>query len=213
MIKVAAYSISIDGFGAGPNQSLDNPLGVGGPALHNWVYPTRFFQRMGKKEGGTEGVDNQFGERSFENLGAWIMGRNMFGPIRGDWDDPDSDREWRGWWGETPPYHVPVYVLTHYPRKPLEMNGGTVFHFVTDGIQSAVQQAKKAAAGKDIRVGGGASTVRQFLQANLIDQLHIAVSPVLLGSGENLFNGLDLSRFKVESTPGEAAIHYLLTRK
>lgn len=209
MIKVAAYSISLDGFGAGPNQSLENPLGVSGEELHNWVFPTRFFRKMGKKEGGTTGVDNQFGERSFDNLGAWIMGRNMFGPIRGDWPDD----QWRGWWGDTPPYHCHVYVLTHYSRKPLEMNGGTVFHFVTEGIHSAVQQAKKSAAGRDIRIGGGASTVRQFLRADLIDELHLAVSPVLLGSGEPLFEGLDLSRFKVESTSGEKAVHYLLRRR
>ncbi len=169
-VKVAAYSVSIDGFGAGPNQSRENPLGDRGEELHEWMFPTRMFQKMMGKEDGTEGTDNDFAEKSFENIGAWIMGRNMFGPIRGPWPDD----EWKGWWGEKPPYHVPVFVLTHYEREPVTMKGGTTFHFITNGIESALEKAKKAANGKDIRIGGGASTIRQFLQAGLIDEIHLA---------------------------------------
>ncbi len=209
-VKVAAFSVSLDGYGAGTDQSKQDPLGKRGEELHEWMFPTKMFQSLYGKGVGTEGVDNDFAEKSFENLGAWIMGRNMFGPIRGPWPDD----EWKGWWGENPPYHVPVFVLTNHPRKPLVMKGGTVFHFVTDGIESALEQAKKAANGKDIRIGGGASTVRQFLTAGHIDELHLAFSPVFLGSGENLFHGIDLVAlgYKSETVQGERATHVLLRK-
>lgn len=209
-VKVAAFSVSLDGYGAGTDQSRQNPLGKRGEELHEWMFPTKMFQSLYGKGAGTEGVDNDFAEKSFENLGAWIMGRNMFGPIRGPW----PDEEWKGWWGENPPYHVPVFVLTNHPREPLVMKGGTVFHFVTDGIESALEQAKKAANGKDIRIGGGASTVRQFLTAGHIDELHLAFSPVFLGSGENLFHGIDLVAlgYKSETVQGERATHVLLRK-
>lgn len=209
-VKVAAFSVSLDGYGAGTDQSRQNPLGKRGEELHEWMFPTKMFQSLYGKGDGTEGVDNDFAEKSFENLGAWIMGRNMFGPIRGPW----PDEEWKGWWGENPPYHVPVFVLTNHPREPLVMKGGTVFHFVTDGIESALEQAKKAANGKDIRIGGGASTVRQFLTAGHIDELHLAFSPVFLGSGENLFHGIDLVAlgYKSETVQGERATHVLLRK-
>ncbi|HLT75296.1 MAG TPA: dihydrofolate reductase family protein [Ohtaekwangia sp.] len=209
-VKVAAFSVSLDGYGAGADQSKQNPLGKRGEELHEWMFPTKMFQSLYGKGAGTEGVDNDFAEKSFENLGAWIMGRNMFGPIRGPW----PDEEWKGWWGENPPYHVPVFVLTNHPREPLVMKGGTVFHFVTDGIESALEQAKKAANGKDIRIGGGASTVRQFLTAGHIDEFHLAFSPVILGSGENLFHGIDLVAlgYKSETVQGERATHVLLRK-
>lgn len=209
-VKVAAFSVSLDGYGAGTDQSRQNPLGKRGEEFHEWMFPTKMFQSLYGKGVGTEGVDNDFAEKSFENLGAWIMGRNMFGPIRGPW----PDEEWKGWWGENPPYHVPVFVLTNHPREPLVMKGGTVFHFVTDGFESALEQAKKAANGKDIRIGGGASTVRQFLTAGHIDELHLAFSPVFLGSGENLFHGIDLVAlgYKSETVQGERATHVLLRK-
>ena len=187
-LKVTAFSVSLDGYGAGIDQSKENPLGKRGEELHEWIFPTKMFQKMYGKGEGTEGTDNDFAEKSFENIGAWIMGRNMFGPIRGPWQDD----AWKGWWGENPPYHVPVFVLTHYPKKSLSMQGNTVFHFVTDGIESALEKARKAANGKDIRIGGGTSTVRQYLQAGHIDEMHLAFSPVFLGSGEHLFHGIDL---------------------
>ncbi len=210
-IKVACYTISLDGFGAGPSQTREVPLGVGGEELHTWMFSTKSFREMTKQGGGSEGIDNGFVERSFENIGAYIMGRNMFGPIRGDW--PDGN--WKGWWGENPPYHVPVFVLTHHKRAPVEMKGGTAFHFVTDGIESAVKKAREAAGAKDIRVGGGASTIRQLLQAGYIDEIHMAVSPLFLGSGESLYPGLDFSRmgFKIQQIFGEGATHLILTRK
>lgn len=211
-VKVAAFSVSLDGYGAGPNQSRENPLGEGGEELHEWMFPTRMFQKMMGKEGGTEGTDNDFAERSMKNMGAWIMGRNMFGPVRGSWPDD----EWKGWWGENPPYHVPVFVLTHHAREPVEMKGGTVFHFVTDGIESALEKAEEAAAGKDIRIGGGISTVRQFLQAGLIDEMHLAFSPVFLGSGEHMFTGIDLPELGFAVTqkiPGEKATHMVLEKR
>jgi len=210
-VRVAAYSISIDGFGAGPDQSLADPLGRGGEALHEWVFDTPTFRAMYGKQGGRNGVDEHFAARSFENLGAWIMGRNMFAPSRGPWPDDG----WQGWWGEEPPYRVPVFVLTHHPRDPIAIKGGTVFHFVTGGIGEALERAREAAGGRDIRIGGGAATVRQYLQAGLIDELHVAVSPVLLGAGESLFAGLDLPALGydvAESTPGERATHLLITR-
>lgn len=187
-LVVRAFSVSLDGYGAGPDQSLDNPLGVGGMKLHEWAFATRTFRTMFGRDGGETGTDEDFAARSFENIGAWILGRNMFGPVRGPW----PDEEWKGWWGDTPPYHVPVFVLTHHARAPIEMKGGTTFHFVTDGIESALKQARVAAKDKDVRVGGGVSTIRQYLAAREIDAMHIAMSPILLGKGENLFAGLDL---------------------
>jgi dihydrofolate reductase len=185
---VRAFSVSLDGYGAGPEQSLENPLGRNGMNLHQWAFKTRTFKQMFGQEGGETDVDDGFAARSFANLGAWIMGRNMFGPIRGEWPD-DS---WKGWWGSNPPYHVPVFVLTHHARAPLAMEGGTTFHFVTGGIQSALAQARDAAGSKDIRIGGGVSTVRQYLSAGLLDELHLVMAPVFLGAGETLFVGLDL---------------------
>jgi dihydrofolate reductase len=210
-IKVAAFSVSLDGFGAGEGQSIQDPLGVRGEELHNWIFPTKMFQRMGGKEDGTTGVDNDFAERSMENIGAWIMGRNMFGPVRGPW----PDNEWKGWWGEAPPYHVPVFVLTHHARAPITMKGGTTFHFITGGIESALEEAKKVANSKDIRIGGGVSTIRQYLQAGYIDEMQLTFSPVLLGSGEHLFSGIDLPALgftKIEQINGEKAMHIILKK-
>lgn len=211
-VRVAAFSVSVDGFGAGPHQSLEAPLGVGGEALHEWFFPTRTFQRMvGGEEGGTTDADDRFAARSFENVGAWILGRNMFGPVRGPW----PDESWKGWWGGNPPYHVPVFVLTHHERPPLEMEGGTVFHFVTDGIEAALRRSREAAAGKDVRLGGGVSTIRQYLQAGLIDEMHLAMSPVLLGGGESLLAGFDLPAmgWRVTERVGTAqALHVVMAR-
>jgi dihydrofolate reductase len=215
-LRVAAFSISMDGFGAGPAQDMENPMGIGGMALHEWVFGTKTFAQMhgAFAEPGQpvrEDVDDRFAARSFENLGAWIMGRNMFGPIRGAWPND----EWKGWWGETPPYHVPVFVLTHHARPPLEMAGGTTFHFVTDGIHAALSRAKAAAQGKDIRIGGGTSTIRQYLAERLIDELHLAVSPVILGKGENLFQGIDTASLGYRCTErafSERAMHVVLSR-
>lgn len=188
-LVVRAFSISQDGYGAGPNQSLENPLGENGEKLHEWFFETDTFQKMVGQREGLKDVDNEFAMRSFDNLGAWILGRNMFGPVRGPW----PDENWKGWWGNNPPYHVPVFVLTHHPRAPVTMEGGTTFHFVTGGIEDALTQARQAAAGKDIRVGGGVETLKQYLKARLIDDLHLAVSPFLMGSGENLFSDIDLA--------------------
>jgi dihydrofolate reductase len=210
-VRVAAFSVSVDGFGAGPRQDLGNPLGVRGMELHGWFLQTEAFKRMHGQSGGSAGIDNDFAERSFENVGAWILGRNMFGPVRGAWKD-DS---WKGWWGENPPYHTPVFVLTHHARASLAMEGGTTFHFVTDGLESALKKAKDAAQGKDVRIGGGVSVIRQLLLAGEIDEMHLAMSPVLLGEGENLFSGIDLSRlgFSVlRSVPGENATHVIVER-
>ena len=211
-VRVAAYSVSLDGYGAGPDQSLENPMGVGGMALHQWVLPTRFFRAMqGAPNEGSIGLDDDYARRSFDNVGAWILGRNMFGPVRGPW----PDGEWKGWWGEEPPYHCPVFVLTHHDRPPLEMKGGTIFHFVTGGIEEALDRARDAAAGADVRIGGGASTVRQYLRARLIDELHLAFAPVLLGGGENLFAGIDLPSlgYRVTgSAASEAATHILIDK-
>jgi dihydrofolate reductase len=211
-VRVSCFSISLDGFGAGPDQSVNKPLGVGGEQLHGWFVPTRTFQTsvLGQDRG-TTGPDNDFAVRGLENVGCWILGRNMFGPVRGAW----PNEEWKGWWGETPPYHCDVYVLSHHARKSFEL-GGTVFHFVTDGIQSALDKAKASAKGKDVRIGGGASTIRQYLQANLIDEMHVAVSPVLLGKGEPLFTGIDLVALGFQSTSfvaTEKAAHHVLERK
>ena len=210
-LRVSAFSISLDGYGAGPNQSLANPLGEGGLALHDWIFPTRTFGTMHGTDGRETGVDDDFAARSIADIGAWILGRNMFGPIRGDWPNED----WKGWWGDNPPYHSPVFVLTHYPRPTFRMEGGTVFHFVTEGMHSALERAKKAANGKNVRLGGGVATIRQYLEAQLVDELHIAISPTLLGSGEHLFAGLDLRKLGyscTEHVPGAKATHVVLTR-
>jgi dihydrofolate reductase len=188
-LRVAAFSVSLDGFGAGPDQSLQAPLGVGGETLHEWFRGTTTFQEMIGQGGGEANVDDGFAKRSFKNIGAWILGRNMFGPVRGPWPDD----QWKGWWGDTPPYHVPVFVLTHHARAPLEMKGGTTFHFITGGIHEALERARNAANGQDVRVGGGVATIRQYLQAGLIDEMHLAVSPTLLGRGESLLAGIDLT--------------------
>ena len=209
---VRCFAVSVDGYGAGPRQSLQAPLGEGGKALHEWMFATRTARRMFGQEGGETGVDDDFAARGFENVGAWILGRNMFGPVRGPW----PDESWRGWWGENPPYHTPVFVLTHHPRKPLEMEGGTIFHFVTDGIESALRQARSAAEGRDVRLGGGVQAIRQYLQAALIDELHLVISPVLMGSGEALFAGIDLPLLGyrcVRQVPGIRATHVALERR
>jgi dihydrofolate reductase len=211
-LRVQSFAISVDGYGAGPNQGLQNPLGVRGPELMEWFFPTRVWRTMQGHPGGETGIDNEIAEQGFAGIGAFILGRNMFGPVRGPWPD-DS---WKGWWGDEPPYHTPVFVLTHHPRAPLTMQGGTTFHFVTEGIGAALEQAKAAAGGRDVRLGGGVSTVRQYLQAGLIDELHLAVRPVLLGSGENLFNGLDLPALGygcAKSVAGERALHVFLSKR
>lgn len=210
-LRVECFSISLDGYGAGPDQSLKEPLGVGGESLHEWFFPTRTFRQMGGQPGGTTGLDEEFAARSFLNVGAWILGRNMFAHSRGPWPDDG----WKGWWGKNPPYHVPVFVLTHHAREPIVMEGGTVFHFVTEGIERALELARKAADGKDVRLGGGASTIRQYLAAKLVDELHIAVAPVLLGRGESLFAGLDLPALGyrvVKQAASEKATHVILAR-
>lgn len=211
-LRVNAFSISLDGYGAGPDQSRDDPLGKGGERLHEWFFPTRTFQKMYGKGEGTSGIDEDFAARSMAGLGAWILGRNMFGPVRGPW----PDYSWRGWWGDNPPYRVPVFVLTHHARPPLEMEGGTVFHFVTDGIEAALAQAEQAAGDRDIRVGGGAATVRQYLNARLIDEMHIAISPVLLGGGEALLAGIDLPALGYEVTErvsSKDALHVVISKR
>lgn len=210
-VSVRSFSISLDGFGAGVRQRLENPLGVGGMALHEWAFATQTFRRMFGQEGGSTGIDEDFAARGFENVGAWILGRNMFGPIRGPWPDDG----WKGWWGPNPPYHVPVFVLTHHPRDSIVMEGGTTFHFVTAGIQAALERAKSAANGKDVRIGGGVATIQQFLRARLIDDMHLAISPVLLGSGERLFADLDaveLGYRCVEQVATDKATHVILRR-
>jgi dihydrofolate reductase len=218
-LRVAAFSVSIDGYGAGPDQSLEQPMGVGGMGLHQWVFGTRTFQRMhvdqaGSLTGDEEGrvdADDDFAARGFEKLGAWILGRNMFGPTRGSWPDDT----WKGWWGKNPPYHVPVFVLTHHARAPITMEGGTTFHFVTEGIHAALERAKGAARGKDVRLGGGAATIRQYLTAGLIDEIHLAISPVLLGRGELLLAGIDTVSLGYRCTEHVAtrhAMHVVLTK-
>jgi dihydrofolate reductase len=210
-LRVHSFSISLDGYGAGPRQDRDNGLGVGGEALHEWLFPTRTFRQMGRKEGGTTGVDDNFAARGFEGIGAWIMGRNMFGPVRGAWPD-DS---WKGWWGPNPPYHAPVFVLTHHPRAPITMQGGTEFRFVGD-IHRALKEAMAAADGQDIRLGGGVSTIRQYLQAKLVDEMHLAIAPILLGAGEHLLSGLDLPTLGyecAEHVPSEKATHVVIARR
>ena len=211
-LRVNCFGVSLDGFGDGPEQSLQNPMGVGGMGLHEWVFPTRTLQKMlFNKDEGETGIDNDFAAAGVENLGSWILGRNMFGPVRGPW----PDESWKGWWGDTPPYHCEVFVLTHHARTPLEMKGGTTFHFVTGGIREALDRAKAAAKGKDVRLGGGTATIRQYLEAGLIDEMHLAVGPVLLGRGEALLTGIDLTRFGFKVARHAAtpkATHYLLTK-
>ena len=210
-IRVAGFSVSLDGFAAGPEQSLNHPLGKGGPELFDWYRPTRTFHAMLGKEGGDTGPDDDFGRRSMEGFGAFILGRNMFGPIRGEWPDD----AWKGWWGENPPYHAPTFVLTHHPRASIVMAGGTTFHFVTEGIEVALQRARAAAGGKDIKIGGGVETVRQYIRAGHVDEIHLAVAPVVLGRGEALFEGIDLRSLGFRTTehvPTERATHVVLTK-
>lgn len=211
-VRVASFSISLDGYGAGPGQSLENPLGVGGQSLHGWFIGTRCWRQMHGQEDGEDGIDGDFAARGFKDVGAWILGRNMFGPVRGAWPD---DR-WKGWWGDNPPYHVPVFVLTHHARASIPMTGGTTFHFVTGGIHQALDQARKAAGPLDVRIGGGVDTIRQYLRARLIDELHVAVSPVLLGRGEHLFDHLDLAALGYgceQYTGSPKAAHFVLRRQ
>ena len=210
-LLVNSFTISLDGYGAGPRQSLETPLGVGGEDLHDWLVNTRTFKRMQGREGGDTGIDEDFAARGMAGVGAWILGRNMFGPIRGPW----PDESWSGWWGANPPYHVPAFVLTHHKRPPLEMEGGTVFHFVTEGIDAALELARAAAGRLDVRLGGGVATIRQYLQARLVDEMHLAVSPILLGAGEHLLAGLDLPALGyrcTESVPSAKAVHYIIAR-
>jgi dihydrofolate reductase len=208
-VRVAGFALSLEGYGAGPNQSLSNPIGEGGLELHEWAFATRTFRAMHGGEGGSAGDDDSFAAASFANVGAWILGRNMFGPVRGDW----GDGSWRGWWGANPPYHVPVFVLTHHARAPLEMEGGTTFHFVTDGIHAALERARAAADGKDVRIGGGVSTIRQYLDAGVVDELHLVQTTVLLGRGEALLRGIDLRAMGFACTrrvATEHAVHAVL---
>lgn len=210
-VRVAGFSVSLDGFAAGPEQSLANPLGKNGPELFQWFFPTRTFRSMVGQDGGTTGVDDEYAQRSMAGFGAFILGRNMFGPIRGEW----PDETWKGWWGDNPPYHAPTYILTHHARPSIQLKGGTTFHFVTDGIESALRQARAAAGDKDVKIGGGVETVRQYLRAGLIDHMHLALAPVVLGQGEALFAGLDLREMGfrvVERAATDAATHLVLAR-
>ncbi|EJT05195.1 dihydrofolate reductase family protein [Rhizobium sp. CCGE 510] len=210
-VRVAAFSLSVDGFGAGPEQSMQDPLGKRGHEMFQWFFHTRTFRAMQGKDDGSQGIDEDYAARGMANFGAFILGRNMFGPVRGDW----PDETWKGWWGPNPPYHAPTFILTHYPREPLVMEGGTTFHFVTGGIEDALEKAKAAAGGKDVKIGGGVSTVRQYLQAGLIDELHFAISPVVLGKGEAMFTGIDLPAlgFRVaEHVASEHATHIVLAK-
>ena len=211
-LRVHGFSISLDGYGAGPNQDVNNPLGVGGGALHEWAFATRTFREMFGAEGGSSETDDEFAARGFRNIGAWIVGRNMFGPVRGPW----LDENWKGWWGDNPPYHVPVFVLTHHPRASFTMSGGTTFHFVTDGIDKALERALDAAGGQNVRLGGGVTTIRQYLRAGLIDEMHLAIAPVLLGAGEHLLAGIDAPRLGYEcaehvATPN--ATHIVIAKR
>src|SRR5258705_441452 len=210
-LRVHGFTISLDGYAAGPNQDLNNPLGVGGVALHEWVFPTRTFRQTFGQSGGETGVDDDFAARGIENIGAYILGRNMFGPVRGAW----TDDTWKGWWGDNPPYHVPVFVLTHHARAPITMEGGTTFHFVTDGIDAALTRAREAANGRDVRLAGGVATIQQYLHAGLVDEMHFVVSPVLLGSGEPLFAGIDMPNLgyqRTEHVPTAKATHVVLSK-
>lgn len=210
-LRVHSFALSVDGFGAGPHQDLANPLGVGGTALHEWIFGTRTFKTLFGGTGGVTGVDDDYAARGFDNIGAWILGRNMFGPVRGAW----PDEAWTGWWGDNPPYHTPVFVLTHHSRPSITMDGGTTFHFVTDGIDRALERAKGAAGGKDVRLGGGVATIRQYLQAGHIDEMHVAISPIFLGSGEHLFTGLDVTKLgyvRAEHAPTPVATHVVIKK-
>jgi dihydrofolate reductase len=210
-VKVAGLGVSLDGFAAGPAQSQEYPLGLQGEDVFQWFFPTRTFRQMVGQEGGDTGTDDRFARRAMDGFGAFILGRNMFGPIRGDWPDD----QWKGWWGDNPPYHAPTFVLTHYPRSPIEMQGGTTFHFVTGGIEDALQKAREAAGKKDVKIGGGVQTVRQYLQAGHVDEIHLVVAPVVLGQGESLFSGLDLRALgyrTVEHTPTDRATHIVLAK-
>ena len=211
-VVVQSFGVSLDGFAAGTDQNVENPLGISGPELMEWFFPTRTFIEQHGGEGGETGIDDGFAAESMTGKGAWILGRNMFGPVRGPWPDD----EWKGWWGDEPPYHVPTFVLTHYARDPIEMKGGTTFHFVTDGIHSALEKAKASAGDKDVRIGGGPATIRQFLDERLIDEMHIALRPVIVGKGEPLFTGLDLRElgYLVERMMhGERAVHMFIKKK
>jgi dihydrofolate reductase len=211
-VRVHNFGVSLDGFGAGPNQDLEHPLGVGGSAIFEWFFNTRVFCAMHGKEGGETGVDNDMAQAGFDNVGAWIIGRNMFGPVRGPW----PDENWKGWWGDTPPYHTPAFILTHHPRPPLTMDGGTTFHFITDGIQAALARALDAANGKDVHIGGGVATIRQYLRAGLIDEMHLVYSPVLLGSGENLLEGINLPSLGyelIQRTSTARALHVTIAKE
>jgi dihydrofolate reductase len=211
-LRVHGFGLSLDGFGAGPGQDLANPLGVGGAAVQQWFFSTKTFHQMTGQDGGASGIDDNFAARGFDNIGAWILGRNMFGPVRGPW----TDDSWKGWWGDNPPFHTPVFVLSHHARASFAMDGETVFHFVTDGIEAALKRASEAAGGKDIRLGGGVATIRQYLRAGLIDEMHLAVSPELLGSGENLLEGIDLPKHGYQSREHVAsanAMHVVLARR
>lgn len=211
-VRVEGFTISVDGYGAGPDQSEKNPLGVGGEDLHGWLVDTRMWRQAHGKEGGAAGIDDEFAARSARNVGAWVMGRNMFGPVRGPW----PDTAWKGWWGKNPPFHGPVFVLTHHARPPLEMEGGTTFHFVTGGIHEALERARTAANGMDVQIGGGASTIQQYLRSGLIDEMHVAIAPVVLGGGERLFEGVDLraSGYEcVQFVASEKATHVVLRRQ
>jgi dihydrofolate reductase len=212
-LRVESFTISLDGFGAGPDQDINNPLGVGSTSLHGWLMPTRTIQqKLFGSDSGETGIDDEFAARGFHNVGAWILGRNMFGPVRGPW----PDESWRGWWGENPVYHVPVFVLTNHPRPPLAMDGGTTFHFVTEGAAVALERARHAAAGKDVRIGGGVNVIQQYLRHRLVDEMHIAISPVLLGAGERLFDGVNLPALGYACVNHEAtarATHLILSRQ
>jgi dihydrofolate reductase len=211
-LVVRNFAVSVDGFAAGPHQDLEHPLGVRGTELMEWVFATRAWRAMHGEEGGESGVDHRVAEQGFDGIGAWIIGRNMFGPVRGPW----PDESWRGWWGEEPPYHVPVFVLTHHARPALRMKGDTEFHFITDGIHSALERARNAAGGRDIRLGGGALTIRQYLSERLVDELDLALRPILLGAGERLFQGIDLRALGYECTgsvTGERAVHLTVRRR
>lgn len=211
-VKVAGFGVSLDGFAAGPAQSLEHPLGVNGPDIFQWFFPTRTFRQMLGQDGGETGVDDGFARRAMDGFGAFILGRNMFGPIRGDWPDD----QWKGWWGDTPPYRAPTFVLTHYPRPPIEMLGGTTFHFVTGGIEEALDKARAAAGAKDVKIGGGVETVRQYVEAGHVDEIHLALAPVVLGRGEALFRGLDLRALgyrTVEHVATERATHIVLAKQ
>ncbi|QDE38001.1 dihydrofolate reductase [Luteibacter pinisoli] len=210
-VRIAGFNVSMDGYAAGPNQSLENPLGENGPSIFQWFFPTRMFHEMVGKEGGETGPDNDFAYRAMDGFGAFILGRNMFGPIRGEWPDD----AWKGWWGDNPPYHAPTFILTRYPRDSIEMEGGTTFHFVTEGIEEALRRAREAAGDKDIKIGGGVATARQYIEAGHVDEMHLAIAPVVMGQGEALFAGLDLRAMgykTIEHVPTERATHVVLAR-